>query len=92
MAASGGIQRWELTAGTWTNIYTLGTGVNGIGARSLTVDFSGARPGHLCGHGGNGDQSPHRHHGRRARGRAAVTLAIVPGERIVSRREIRARY
>jgi hypothetical protein len=42
--SKGGIQRWELIGGTWTNIYTLGSGVAGIGARSLSVDFSGADP------------------------------------------------
>jgi hypothetical protein len=42
--SKGGIQRWELSGGTWTNIYTLGSGASGIGARSLTVDFSGPDP------------------------------------------------
>jgi hypothetical protein len=41
---SGGIQRWQFSSGTWTNAYTLGSGAAGIGARSLTVDFSGANP------------------------------------------------
>jgi hypothetical protein len=43
-SSTGGVQRWELAAGVWTNIYTLGTGAAGIGARSLTVDFGGANP------------------------------------------------
>jgi hypothetical protein len=40
--ASGGIERWDLVAGTWTLRYTLGTGAAGIGARGLAVDFSAA--------------------------------------------------
>ena len=43
-SSSGGIQCWQLSGGTWANAYTLGTGATGIGARSLTVDFSGANP------------------------------------------------
>jgi hypothetical protein len=43
-SSKGGVQRWELAGGTWDNVYVLGTGVTGIGARSLTVDFSGSRP------------------------------------------------
>ena len=43
-SGNGGVQRWELSGGTWTEAYTLGSGVAGIGARSLTVDFSGVRP------------------------------------------------
>jgi hypothetical protein len=43
-SSKGGIQRWEYDGVTWTNIYTLETGVTGIGARSLAVDFGGARP------------------------------------------------
>jgi hypothetical protein len=39
-STSGGIQRWQLNSGTWTNVYTLATGA----ARSLTVNFSGANP------------------------------------------------
>jgi hypothetical protein len=39
-STSGGIQRWQLNSGTWTNVYTLATGI----ARSLTVDFSGPNP------------------------------------------------
>ena len=42
--SKGGIQRWEYSGGTWNNAYTLGSGTGGIGARSLTVDFSGSRP------------------------------------------------
>jgi hypothetical protein len=43
-SSTGGIERWEFSGGTWTNLYTLSSGVAGIGARSLTVDFNGARP------------------------------------------------
>jgi hypothetical protein len=43
-SSKGGIQRWEYDGVAWTNIYTLATGVTGTGTRSLTVDFSGARP------------------------------------------------
>jgi hypothetical protein len=43
-SASGGIQRWDFSAGSWSLTYTLGTGVANIGARSLAVDFSGADP------------------------------------------------
>jgi hypothetical protein len=42
--SSGGVQRWVPVAGTWTNIYILGSGAKGVGVRSLTVDFSGADP------------------------------------------------
>ncbi len=42
--SKGGIQRWEYSAASWTSVYTLSTGVAGVGARSLTVNFSGARP------------------------------------------------
>jgi hypothetical protein len=40
----GGIQHWQFSGGTWMYVYTLGSGVSGVGARSLTVDFSGAHP------------------------------------------------
>jgi hypothetical protein len=40
----GGIQRWQYSGRTWTFAYTLGSGAAGIGARSLTVEFSGANP------------------------------------------------
>ena len=40
----GGLQRWELEAGVWTNVYTLGTGAGGVGARSLAVNFNSAPP------------------------------------------------
>jgi hypothetical protein len=40
----GGIQHWQYSNGTWMYVYTLSSGVSGIGARSLTVDFSGAQP------------------------------------------------
>ncbi len=45
--AAGGIQKWTSTtgaAGSFTLAYTLGTGVTNVGARGLTVDFSGANP------------------------------------------------
>ncbi len=49
---AGGVQKWTYSGtfststgwsvgGTWTLAYTLGTGVASIGARGLTVDFSG---------------------------------------------------
>jgi hypothetical protein len=41
---SGGVQRWQLASGVWSSVYTLGTGAAAIGARSLTVNFSGATP------------------------------------------------
>ncbi|MEP6646586.1 MAG: hypothetical protein ABJC12_05820, partial [Saprospiraceae bacterium] len=53
-SAAGGIQKWTYSGvfsattgwsgGTWTLAYTLGTGVASVGARGLTVDFSGANP------------------------------------------------
>jgi len=43
-SSSGGIQCWRFSGGTWTKAYVLGSGAAGIGARSLTVDFSGANP------------------------------------------------
>jgi 2',3'-cyclic-nucleotide 2'-phosphodiesterase (5'-nucleotidase family) len=42
--ASGGIQKWSFDGSTWSLLYTLGTGVANIGARGLTVDFSGIDP------------------------------------------------
>lgn len=39
-----GIQRWEFDGSVWSLAYTLGTGVSGVGARGLTVDWSGAAP------------------------------------------------
>jgi hypothetical protein len=41
--AGGGIQRWDLVGATWTNTYTLTTGLT-AGVRGLAVDFSGANP------------------------------------------------
>jgi hypothetical protein len=41
---AGGLQRWQLEAGGWTNLYTLGTGAPGIGARSLAVNFNSPTP------------------------------------------------
>lgn len=38
-----GIQRWDLVGGTWGLSYTLGTGGT-LGARGLTVDWTGANP------------------------------------------------
>ena len=43
-SASGGIQKWTSTtgaAGSFTLLYTLGSGATNIGARGLDVDFSG---------------------------------------------------
>ncbi len=39
-----GIQRWEFNGSAWSLAYTLGTGVAGVGARGLTVDWSGTVP------------------------------------------------
>jgi hypothetical protein len=39
-----GIQRWEFDGSVWSLAYTLGTGVASVGARGLTVDWSGAVP------------------------------------------------
>ena len=51
---AGGVQKWIYSGtfsastgwsgGTWTLSYTLGTGATNIGARGLTVDFSGTNP------------------------------------------------
>ena len=51
---AGGVQKWTYSGafsnsigwsgGSWTLAYTLGTGVASIGARGLTVDFSGSNP------------------------------------------------
>jgi len=43
-SSTGGIQRWEFSGSTWVNAYTLSSGVSGIGARSLAVDFNRAHP------------------------------------------------
>jgi len=43
-SSAGGIQCWQFSGGTWAKVYVLGSGAAGIGARSLTVDFSGANP------------------------------------------------
>ena len=43
-SSAGGIQRWQFNGSTWSLSYTLGTGVNKIGARGLAVDFSGSNP------------------------------------------------
>lgn len=43
-SSSGGIQKWTFDGSVWALSYTLGTGVANIGARGLTVDFSGANP------------------------------------------------
>lgn len=42
--ASGGIQKWTKTNGTWTLQYTLGTGSSNVGAYGLYVDYSGSNP------------------------------------------------
>jgi len=41
---AGGIQHWQYTNGNWMYLYTLDTGAANVGARSLTVDFSGPQP------------------------------------------------
>lgn len=43
-SAFGGIQKWTFNGSVWTLSYTLGTGVTNIGARGLTVDWSGGNP------------------------------------------------
>jgi len=40
----GGVQCWTNSAGTWSLLYTLGTGIANTGARGLAVDWSGANP------------------------------------------------
>ena len=42
-SASGGIQKWTLSGGTWTLQYTLNPSTS-IGCRGITVDWSGANP------------------------------------------------
>jgi hypothetical protein len=42
-ASGGGIQKWTLSAGTWTNVYTLSTNLT-AGARGLTVSWQGTNP------------------------------------------------
>ncbi len=42
--SGGGIQRWEFDGSAWNLSYTLGTGAANVGARGLTVDWSGATP------------------------------------------------
>jgi hypothetical protein len=41
---AGGVQHWQYSNGTWMYVYTLSSGVSGVGARSLTVNFNGAQP------------------------------------------------
>ena len=41
---AGGVIRYTKSGGTWTYAYTLGSGSAVAGARSLTVDWSGANP------------------------------------------------
>ena len=43
-SASGGVLRYDYAVGAWSLTYTLGTGAANIGARGLTVDWSGASP------------------------------------------------
>lgn len=43
VASGGGIQKWVLSAGTWTLAYTLSPGGT-VGARSVTVDWRTATP------------------------------------------------
>jgi hypothetical protein len=43
-SSTGGIEKWTLSGGVWSLSYTLGTGVTGVGARGLAVDFSSATP------------------------------------------------
>ena len=45
IASGGGVQKYTNNAGTWSLVYTLGTGAASTsGARGLTVDFTGAEP------------------------------------------------
>src|SRR5438552_18700022 len=45
IGSNGGIQKWTLSAGTWSNPYTLlNTGAATTAVRGLTVDWSGANP------------------------------------------------
>jgi len=43
-SSAGGILRYTNSAGIWSHVYTLGTGVANTGARGLTVDWSGPNP------------------------------------------------
>lgn len=43
LALGGGIQKWTLSAGTWTLAYTLASGIT-VGTRGLTVEWSGPNP------------------------------------------------
>ena len=43
LKGSGGIQRWDFNGAAWTMSYAF-SGVTNVGARGLTVDFSGAHP------------------------------------------------
>ncbi len=43
LAGSGGVQRWDFDGGMWTKTYAFASLTN-IGARGLTVDFTGAHP------------------------------------------------
>ncbi len=43
-SASGGIQKWINSAGTWSLAYTLSTGGNPVGAMGVVADFSGNSP------------------------------------------------
>jgi hypothetical protein len=43
IASGGGVQKWTLSGGTWSNVYTLNSGLS-KGVRGLTVDWSGTNP------------------------------------------------
>ncbi len=43
IATGGGIQKWTLTAGTWSLAYSLNTGLT-VGARGLTTNWAGTDP------------------------------------------------
>jgi hypothetical protein len=43
LAGNGGVQRWDFNGNAWTMTYAF-TSLTNIGARGLTVDFSGAHP------------------------------------------------
>jgi hypothetical protein len=43
VASGGGVQKWVLSSGTWSLVYTLNTSLTS-GCRALTVDWSGTNP------------------------------------------------
>jgi hypothetical protein len=43
LAGKGGVQRWDFNGTTWTMSYAF-SGITNVGARAVTVDFSGVQP------------------------------------------------